>query len=106
MSSETPEHPQLAGAIEPAGTPQLPESYATRWHDTRKALVVEAVENGTLRLERALILYRMSPEEFGTWRDAWERKRQRAGTATTTPHHERSLAFGRKVPGDPSPSDA
>lgn len=104
MSTETPANPPVAGLINRVRNARLPDSYATRWHESRKALVVEAVENGTLRLERALVLYRMSAEEFGTWRDAWERKRQR--TATGTPHEERALAFGRRVRGDPSPCDA
>lgn len=108
MDSENTENPQAAGLIASVVERSLPDSYATRWHPGRKALVVEAVENGTLRLERAMVLYRLSPEEFDTWREAWERKRQRAAAAAAP--RARALAFGRKgVMSDdehPSPSDA
>jgi hypothetical protein len=105
MSSETLDDPQIVGLIDRARNLRLPDNHAVRWHESRKALVVEAVESGTLRLERALVLYRMSPEEFGTWREAWMSKRQWA-TASTSRRAE-ALNFGRKAIGQhPLPSEA
>jgi hypothetical protein len=46
----------------------LPASYETRWNNARKAAVVHAVQGGVLSLERALALYRMSEDEFESWR--------------------------------------
>ena len=105
MSSDTPEVPPSGNGDGSAAGPRLPDSYATRWDPARKALVVEAVESGTMRLERALVLYRMSHEEYDSWREAWRPSRSPAVAS----RQARSLAFGRKRSQEeqqPSPEDA
>ncbi|MGH6990644.1 MAG: DUF1153 domain-containing protein [Stellaceae bacterium] len=46
----------------------LPSPNTRRWVIRRKAAVVEAVERGVLTLEEACRRYRLSAEEFETWR--------------------------------------
>jgi hypothetical protein len=65
----------------PAGTPvappesALPPAGTRRWVARRKAQVVEAVQNGILRLDEALRRYEVSIEEFS----AWKRRFYRSG---------------------------
>jgi hypothetical protein len=49
---------------------KLPASYETRWTNGKKAAVVHAVQTGVISLDRALALYRMSAQEFESWRKA------------------------------------
>jgi len=46
----------------------LPSTNTRRWVIRRKAAVIEAVERGLLSLDDACARYRLSPEEFQTWR--------------------------------------
>ena len=67
---------------------QLPPSYRVHWSAKRKAQVVDAIEGGLIRLEDALDRYRMSMEEYHSWRqDLRRRQAQRVGNV---------LAFGRR----------
>ncbi len=51
----------------------LPSPRTTRWVIRRKAEVVLAVHAGLLTLEEACARYRLTPEEFHSWRTAIER---------------------------------
>jgi hypothetical protein len=77
------------------GLEPLPTDYATRWGALRKAQVVHAVEIGRLRLEEALVRYRLSLEEFRGWQKALHVRGIRGLRATVG-------GFGRK--GAPSPA--
>lgn len=46
----------------------LPPVGTRRWVARRKAQVVEAVQNGKLRLDEALKRYELSIEEFSLWK--------------------------------------
>lgn len=46
----------------------LPPAGTRRWVARRKAQVVEAVQNGMLRLDEALRRYELSIEEFSLWK--------------------------------------
>ncbi len=48
---------------------ELPKSYATRWNETRKAAVVNAVQAGVITLGNAMERYRMSRSEFRSWQE-------------------------------------
>ena len=56
-------------------TPALPPAGTRRWVAGRKALVVEAVMSGMLKLDEALRRYELSIEEFS----AWKRRFYRSG---------------------------
>lgn len=58
-----------------APEPALPPAGTRRWVARRKAQVVEAVQNGKLRLDEALRRYELSIEEFS----AWKRRFYRSG---------------------------
>lgn len=59
--------------IGPDGAPltraDLPSSNERRWVIRRKAIVIAAVEGGLLTLEEACERYRLSRDEFLSWRD-------------------------------------
>ncbi|GGC26967.1 hypothetical protein GCM10011371_13170 [Novosphingobium marinum] len=60
----------------------LPKSYRTRWTATRKAVVVEAIERGVLRVEEAMERYRLSLAELRSWTSEWggqQPRERRAG---------------------------
>lgn len=67
--------PAEAGRIRAAPEPDLPPAGTRRWVARRKAQVVEAVQNGKLRLDEALRRYELSIEEFS----AWKRRFYRSG---------------------------
>lgn len=46
----------------------FPPAGTRRWVARRKAQVVEAVQNGKLRLDEALRRYELSIEEFSLWK--------------------------------------
>ena len=47
---------------------ELPSPHTRRWVIRRKAAVVDAVERGVLSLDEACQRYRLSAEEFQTWK--------------------------------------
>ena len=49
----------------------LPDADTERWVPRRKARVVAAVQAGLISRETALKRYRLSDEEFETWRAIW-----------------------------------
>jgi Protein of unknown function (DUF1153) len=68
---------KFAGPLDPLRTPpeehpggavDLPSPHTRRWVIRRKAAVVEAVQRGVLTIDEACRRYRLSPEEFETWR--------------------------------------
>ena len=75
----------------------LPAGHSIRWVAARKAEVVEAVETGLLRLDEALARYRLSLEEFETWRQA----RKQWAMRTLRSNRDKVRGFGRK--GLPQP---
>lgn len=60
--------PVEAERIRAAPEPALPPAGTRRWVARRKAQVVEAVQNGRLRLDEALKRYELSIEEFSLWK--------------------------------------
>jgi hypothetical protein len=52
---------------------KLPPSDTKRWVVRRKAVVVQAVRNGSISLEEARQRYRLSSEEFLAWERAIDR---------------------------------
>jgi hypothetical protein len=58
----------LSRPAPPGGEPNLPPAGTRRWVARRKAQVVEAVQNGRLRLDDALRRYELSIEEFSLWK--------------------------------------
>ena len=58
----------LAGPI-----PELPSPDTKRWVVRRKAVVVQAVRNGSISLQEACQRYRLSVEEFLAWQRAIDR---------------------------------
>jgi Protein of unknown function (DUF1153) len=54
----------------PAGDPVLPAPDTKRWVARRKAVIVNAVRNGTLTFEEACRRYQLSAEEFRAWEKA------------------------------------
>lgn len=50
---------------------QLPKSYRARWSPERKALVVQAVQEGVMSFNDASERYRLSRREYLTWEDAF-----------------------------------
>jgi len=53
--------------------PDLPSPDTKRWVVRRKAVVVNAVRNGSITLQEACRRYRLSVEEFLAWQRAIER---------------------------------
>ena len=51
----------------------LPDVNTRRWVPRRKARVVAAVEGGLISREAALERYRLTPEEFDSWKSAMSR---------------------------------
>jgi hypothetical protein len=51
----------------------LPPAYTSRWVARRKAEVVAAVDGGLLSIDEVLMRYRLSLEEFISWRHALDR---------------------------------
>ncbi|MEQ1550045.1 DUF1153 domain-containing protein [Sphingorhabdus sp.] len=51
----------------------MPPANTTRWVASRKAQVVAAVESGLMTLEEVIRCYRLSLEEFYSWRRAMDR---------------------------------
>ena len=60
-----------AEGIEPLS--ELPSPNTKRWVVRRKAIVVQAVRNGTLTLQEACRRYNLSVEEFVAWQRAIDR---------------------------------
>ena len=58
----------LSGALA-----ELPAPNTSRWVVRRKAVVVQAVRNGSISLQEACRRYRLSVEEFLAWQRAIER---------------------------------
>ncbi len=59
--------PDSANLI-PASFDDLPSPDTIRWHTHRKAQVVAGVRIGLISLEEACRRYRLSAEEFASWR--------------------------------------
>src|SRR3979409_371827 len=59
---------ETAGAI-----PDLPSPDTKRWVVRRKAIVVAAVRNGSIRRQEACRRYKLSVEEFLAWQRAIDR---------------------------------
>src|SRR5437879_11234334 len=53
--------------------PELPSPDTKRWVVRRKAVVVQAVRNGSISLQEACRRYRLSVEEFLAWQRAIDR---------------------------------
>jgi hypothetical protein len=51
----------------------LPDADTSRWVPRRKARIVAAVEGGLISREAALKRYRLTPEEFDSWKSALSR---------------------------------
>lgn len=51
----------------------LPEANTSRWVPRRKARIVAAVEGGLITREAALKRYRLTAEEFDSWKSALAR---------------------------------
>jgi hypothetical protein len=62
----------LSGDL-PGLLPDLPSPDTKRWVARRKAVVVQAVRNGSLSLQDACRRYNLSVEEFSAWQQAIER---------------------------------
>ena len=62
-----PKAPDDARLI-PASVDDLPSPDTIRWHTHRKARVVAGVRIGLISLEDACRRYRLSAEEFASWR--------------------------------------
>jgi hypothetical protein len=62
--------------IGPDGSPltiaDLPDSNTKRWVTRRKAQIVAAVQGGLLSLEEACERYRLTMDEFLTWKQSVE----------------------------------
>ncbi len=54
--------------LSPASVDDLPSPDTIRWHTHRKAQVVAGVRIGLISLEEACRRYRLSAEEFASWR--------------------------------------
>jgi len=52
---------------------ELPSPDTKRWVVRRKAVVVQAVRNGSLTLQEACQRYKLSEEEFHAWQRAIDR---------------------------------
>ena len=62
------------GSADPAGSIiDLPSPDTKRWVVRRKAVVVQAVRNGSISLQEACRRYRLSVEEFLAWQRAIDR---------------------------------
>ena len=57
----------------PSSIPELPSPDTKRWVVRRKAIVVQAVRNGSISLQDACRRYNLSVEEFLAWQRAIER---------------------------------
>src|ERR1051325_7616706 len=57
----------------PLSMPDLPSPDTKRWVVRRKAIVVQAVRNGSISLQQACRRYNLSVEEFLAWQRAIER---------------------------------
>lgn len=66
MKSER--NPALCPNGQPLSLADLPSTDSTRWVWRRKAMLVAAVDGGLLSLEEACERYRLTVEEFTTWR--------------------------------------
>jgi hypothetical protein len=53
--------------------PELPSPDTKRWVVRRKAVVVQAVRNGSISLQEACRRYKLSVEEFLAWQRAIDR---------------------------------
>jgi hypothetical protein len=60
-------------AAGPSPMPELPSPDTKRWVVRRKAIVVQAVRNGSISLQEACRRYNLSVEEFLAWQRAIER---------------------------------
>ncbi|MBV9826850.1 MAG: DUF1153 domain-containing protein [Alphaproteobacteria bacterium] len=68
------QHPESAQATEvKALLAELPAPDTKRWVVRRKAIVVQAVRNGSLTLQEACQRYQLSEEEFLAWQRAIDR---------------------------------
>jgi hypothetical protein len=56
-----------------AGLSDLPPPETKRWVVRRKAVVVQAVRNGSISLQEACRRYKLSVEEFLAWQRAIDR---------------------------------
>ena len=70
----------------------LPPRDSTRWNDRRKQIVVAAVESGLISLWDASDRYRLSIEEYFTWKRASKWNAAPAQRATRAKPH-RLLQF-------------
>ena len=68
----------------------LPPGNTSRWVARRKAEIVAAVDGGLLTIDEVLIRYRLSLEEFVSWRRALDRAGI-AGLKVSSAQHERDL---------------
>ena len=70
MAERRNSHHRPAAGAHAATTAEtaLPPAGTRRWVARRKAQVVEAVQNGKLRLDEALRRYELSIEEFSLWK--------------------------------------
>ncbi|HYW14555.1 MAG TPA: DUF1153 domain-containing protein [Allosphingosinicella sp.] len=70
MADRRNSHHRPAPGAHPHASPEtsLPPAGTRRWVARRKAQVVEAVQNGRLRLDEALNRYGLSIEEFSLWK--------------------------------------
>jgi len=76
----------------------LPPPDTRRWVMRRKAEVVSAVRGGLLSVEEALARYGLTPEEFESWRWAFDRHGM-VGLRTTGP---RAAALRRAIAAEPA----
>jgi len=73
---------------------KLPPPDTSRWVVRRKAEVVAAVNGGLLTAEEACARYKLSIEEFDSWRRAIDRAGM-PGLRVTRVQHYRALYEGR-----------
>jgi len=73
MSSAQPFASAITGSAAADAIPELPSPDTKRWVVRRKAIVVQAVRNGSLTLQEACRRYNLSVEEFLAWQRAIDR---------------------------------
>ena len=80
--------PASGEPIETASESGLPPAGTRRWVARRKAQVVEAVQNGKLRLDDALRRYELSIEEFSLWKRRFYRSGVEGLRMDPRPRHD------------------
>jgi hypothetical protein len=68
----------------------LPPPDTERWVPRKKARLVAAICGGLISLNDACIRYRLTPEEFASWKDALD-DRGLKGLWVTKPRYQRPL---------------